>query len=282
MRLRARLPIEWLLPSPLPSLVIVGAMKAGTTSLFEYLCGHPQLVPSRHKEVHFFDRGYHRGIGWYRRQFRAAPWRRVGPSLAFESSPYYMFEPRVPARMKATLPAAKLVFLLRDPVDRAFSHYHNNRRLGREPLSFEEAIDAEEARLAGEELRLLADPRFTSRRHQRFSYLARGRYAEQLARWQEHFPAAQMMVVDAGRLFRDPRAVVAEVVAFLGLDRWEPGQLRVHNEGRYGDSMRPATRRRLEEYFAPHERALCDLLGWCPSRCQDRSTSQHACSASAA
>ena len=269
VRVRARLPVEWLLPAPLPSLVIVGAMKAGTTSLFEYLCGHPQLVPSRHKEVHFFDRGYHRGAGWYRRQFRAASWRRAGPGVTFESSPYYMYEPRVPARMRATLPEAKLVFLLRDPVDRAFSHYHNNRRLGREPLGFEEAIDAEEARLAGEEQRLLADPRSTSRRHQRCSYLARGRYAEQLVRWREHFPAGQMMVVDAGRLFDDPRRVVAEVVAFLGLDRWEPGHLRAHNEGRYGVSMRPATRRRLEEYFAPHERALCDLVGWCPSHRPD-------------
>jgi hypothetical protein len=236
-------------------------MKAGTTSLFEYLSGHPQLVPSRHKEVHFFDRAHHRGTGWYRRRFRR-PAAAHGRTLTFESSPYYMFEPRVPARMRATVPHAKLVFLLRDPVDRAFSHYHNNRRLGREPLSFEAAIDAEAGRLAGEEARLLADPRFTSRAHQWYSYLARGRYAEQLVRWREHFPAGQMLVIDAGLLFRDPRRVVAEVVAFLELDPWEPESLRPHNEGRYGVSMRPETRRRLEEHFAPCERALRDVIGW--------------------
>ena len=264
MRIRIRLPTEWVLPPPLPGLVIAGAMKAGTTSLFEYLAGHPQLVPSRHKEVHFFDRGFHRGTGWYRRRFRLPP-AGGGGARTFESSPYYMFEPRVPARMRATIPEAKLVFLLRDPVDRAFSHYHNNRRLDREPLSFEDALDAEATRLAGEETRLLADPRYTSRLHQRSSYLARGRYVEQLIRWREHFPAEQMLVLDAGRLFCEPRRVVAEVVAFLGLEPWEPGCLRPRNEGGYEAAMLPETRRRLDDYFAPWERSLRDLIGWAPS-----------------
>ncbi len=168
------------------------------------------------------------------------------------------------------MPDVKLVILLRDPVDRAFSHYHNNRRLGRENLSFEDAIDAEEERLAGEEERLLSDPRAVSLVHKRYSYLRRGLYAEQLLRWRACFPAEQLLVVDAGRLFADPRGVLAEVLAFIGADPWEPPNFAARNEGRHGEVMRAATRSRLENFFEPHERRLADLIGWCPSAARRR------------
>lgn len=250
----------------LPRLIIPGAMKAGTTSLFAYLEGHPQLAASHEKEVHYFDMNFHRGPGWYARQFP----RHNGPAeaaapLPVESSPYYLFEPRVPARIRELLPDVKLVILLRDPVDRAFSHYHNNRRLGREQLSFEDAIDAEEERLAGEEERLLSDPCAVSLAHKRYSYLRRGLYAEQLLRWRACFPAEQLLVVDAGRLFGDPRAVLAEVLAFVGVDPWEPPSFAARNEGRHGEAMEAATRSRLETFYEPHERRLAELIGWCPS-----------------
>ena len=247
----------------LPRLIIPGAMKAGTTSLFAYLEGHPELAPSFEKEVHYFDMHHHRGPGWYAGQFP----RSRGPRgrLPFESSPYYLFEPRVPARIRSLVPDVKLVVLLRDPVARAFSHYHNNRRLGREDLSFEDAIGAEEERLAGEEERLLADPRAVSLVHKRYSYLRRGLYAEQLLRWRACFPAEQLLVVDAARLFADPRAVVAEVLAFLGVAPWEPPSFAARNEGGHGGVMREETRLRLEAFFAPHQRRLADLIGWCPT-----------------
>jgi len=249
----------------LPRLIIPGAMKAGTTSLFEYLRGHPGLAASFEKEIHFFDMHYDRGPGWYAGQF---PGPRAGAGsgpLPFESSPYYLFEPRVPARIRDLVPDVKLVVLLRDPVARAFSHYHNNRRLGREPLSFEDAIQAEDERLAGEEERLLADPRAVSLVHKRYSYLRRGRYAEQLVRWRACFPAEQILVVDAGRLFTDPRSVVAEVLEFLAVEPWEPPDFAVRNEGGHGGAMREETRIRLEQFFEPHQRRLVELIGWCPT-----------------
>jgi lipopolysaccharide transport system ATP-binding protein len=250
----------------LPRLIIPGAMKAGTTSLFAYLEGHPQLAPSLEKEVHYFDMNFHRGPVWYARQFpRGQGHSTVVSPLPFESSPYYLFDPRVPARIRELVPDVKLVILLRDPVDRAFSHYHNNLRLGRENLSFEDAIDAEEERIAGEEERLLSDPQAVSLAHKRYSYLRRGLYAEQLLRWQSCFPEEQLLLVDAGRLFTDPRAVVAEVLAFVGVDPWEPPNFAARNEGRHGEAMQAATRSRLEVFYEPHEQRLSDLIGWCPS-----------------
>lgn len=249
----------------LPRLIIPGAMKAGTTSMFEYLRGHPQLRACRDKEVHYFDINFHRGDGWYASRFPRCDATGRGPGLAFEASPYYLFEPRVPARVRELLPDVKLVILLRDPVDRAFSHYHNNRRLGREPLSFEDAIDAEPERLAGEEERLLTDPRATSLPHRRYSYLSRGHYHEQLLRWRACFPDGQLLVVDAGRLFESPHAVMAEVLGFLGVDQWVPANFAPRNEGRHAATMRAETRERLTAYFEPHERKLEQLVGWCPS-----------------
>lgn len=251
----------------LPGLIIPGAMKAGTTSLFRHLEGHPRLALAPRKEVHYFDHHFHRGPAWYRRQFPGArPTASDAVPIACEASPYYMFEPRVPQRVHDLVPDVKLVFLLRDPVERAFSHYHNNRRLGREPLDFEAALDAEDDRTLAEEDRLHADPLHVSEPHRLYSYRRRGLYAEQLLRWQACFAADQMLVIDARRLFTDPAAVVAEVLRFVGVAQWQPRSLAARNEGRHGQAMSRRARGRLEACFAPHEERLRRLIGWCPSQ----------------
>lgn len=268
--------LDWRRTGPLPGLIIPGAMKAGTTSLFRYLEGHPQLAPAPRKEVHYFDRRFHRGADWYRRQFTHR--RRCGAAghaIACESSPYYMFEPRVPGRIRDLVPDVKLVFLLRDPVERAFSHYHNNRRLGREPLDFLSALAAEDDRTLAEEERLLADPAHVSMPHRHYSYRRRGLYAEQLLRWHRFFPQEQMLVVDSARLFAAPADVVADVLRFVGLDAWQPRSFAAKNEGRHDKAMPAAARHRLEAFFAPHEERLRRLIGWCPSQ-SDRSLRRRA------
>lgn len=251
----------------LPGIIVAGGMRCGTTSLFDWLKDHPQVSASRRKEVHYFDLQLAKGTGWYRRQF--APLRRLPDgtdSRPLESSPYYIFHPAVPARVRAVVPDARVVFLLRDPVERAVSHFRKNVRDGREPLPFAAALAAEEERLAGTEERLLADPRGTSPAHQYFSYKARGCYADQLLRWRAHFPEEQLRAVDAGRLFAEPAAVLAELLAFLGLDAWQPPAFGVRNASRTEAPSDPASIRALEAHFEPHQRRLRDLVGWCPRR----------------
>ncbi|MFM8951923.1 MAG: sulfotransferase family protein [Planctomycetaceae bacterium] len=253
----------------LPGIVVVGAMRAGTTSLFSLLAAHPQVAAAFHKEVHYFDLRFHLGTNWYRHQFRRPRTAVRRRAIGLESSPYYLFDPRVPARMAAIMPDVKLVFLLRDPVERAFSHYRKNLRDGREPLSFAEALAAEDERLAGEEERMLHDPGYVSRLHQYYSYAARGRYAEQLIRWRRHFPVPQMLVVDAARLFASPGAVLAQLFAFAELEPWVPRQFVSLNAGQVGMPLDPDTASGLAARFAPHERQLAALIGWCPSKtCQ--------------
>lgn len=247
----------------LPNMLIVGAQKAGTTSLFGYLEQHPQCATSSAKEVHYFDNNYYRGEAWYRSFFPivAGAKQAAKTRITFESSPYYQFEPRVPARIQSLLPEVKLIFLLRNPVSRAYSHYQHNWMRRREPLSFAEALNAEPERLAGEEQRMLADPSYRSHAHQHSSYLARGVYADQLVHWQRYFAPEQMLVLQSERLFRAPQETFTQVLEFLGLDSWRPPAFENLNQGRYKDPLAPELRAQLAAYFAPHNERLYELLG---------------------
>jgi hypothetical protein len=150
--------------------------------------------------------------------------------------------------------------LLRDPVRRAYSHYWHERDKGRENLDFEAAIAAEPARLGDSEA-ALADGRVgRSAAHQHFSYLARGRYAEQLERWFAFFPREQFLLLRFEDLAREPLEALNRTLGFLGLQPAQSVRLDARNARRY-PPMQPATAEQLREYFAPHDRRLEALLG---------------------
>lgn len=241
----------------LPDFLIIGAQRGGTTSLHHYLALHPDVLPADVKEVHYFDLNYASGADWYRARFprKEHPGQRAG-----EASPYYLFHPLVPARVRALAPDVKLLALLRNPVERALSHYQLSVHRGVETLPFEEALDREPDRLAGEAERLLADPTYHSRAHQYFSYQARGFYTAQLEAWFAHFPRRQFLLLASEDLYRAPATVYAQVLDFLGLKAWQPERFSRRNGYDYAD-MAPATRRRLVETFVPANQQLYRLLG---------------------
>jgi len=244
----------------LPSVVIIGAQKSGTTSLFNYLVQHPDVLPPLGKEVHYFDFHYARGVKWYRGRF---PYRHQlrGGSLTLDASPYYLMHPLVPERVAQLLPGVKLIALLRNPVDRALSHYQHEVRAGRESLSFVEAIDKESERLAGEEERLREDPYYYSFNHHRYSYTRRGLYIEQLHRWVQYFPRTQLLVLQSEWLFRDPVAATAAVHDFLGLRSHRLERYKPFLPGNYDPAMPADLRKRLAAYFEPCNRELYRWMG---------------------
>ncbi len=250
----------------LPDFIIIGTQKGGTSSLYDYLAQHPCIAPALESEVHFFDANFHKGINWYRAHFPSLLYRdyvrkvQGRQLITGEKSPYYMFYPHAPRRIFETLPHVKLIVMLRNPVDRAYSHYYHQVRKGRETLSFEEAIAAEPERLKGELEKILEDERYTSYSHVHFSYLSRGIYVDQLKVWMRFFPREQFLILKSEDFFADPPAVYRQVLAFLGLPDWELRNYKKHNVGRYSE-MDPATRRRLVEYFRPHNQRLYDYLG---------------------
>ena len=244
----------------LPSALIIGAQRSGSTSLFNYLVRHPDVLPPFGKEIHYFDLHYARGARWYRGRFPYR-YRLRGGALTLDASPYYLMHPQAPVRAARLLSDAKLIALLRNPVDRAFSHYQHEVRDGRETLSFGEAIEREPERLAGEEERLCADPGYYSFNHHRYSYTRRGRYVEQLRRWVEHFPRSRLMVLQSEWLFRDPAAAIGAVQEFLGLRPHRDEAYEPFYQGKYDREMSPELRRKLVAYFDPYNRDLYQWLG---------------------
>jgi hypothetical protein len=259
---------------PLPDFLVIGAQKAGTTALYAYLRWHPSITGPSWKEVSYFDRHYARGAAWYRGNFPLT-WsqrsrRRTRPDrIVGEASPSYLFHPLAAERVKALVPEARLVVLLRDPVDRALSHYQHELALGRETLPFEEAIAQEEARTHGEVERMLADPAYFSRAWWDFTYLERGRYAEQLERWLAAFPREQLLVLASDELANRPADTYKRVLDFLGAPPHELDAYPRVFEREY-DDMAPPTRQWLAAYYEEPNRRLSALagrdFGWTRSR----------------
>ena len=255
---RARL---WTSPlRVLPDFLILGAQKAGTSSLHDYLSQHPQVKPALAKEIHFLDYNFGRGEAWYRAHFptHLEKWRGDF-LLTGEGSPYYLFYPHAAWRAKQLMPRAKCIVLLRNPVERAYSHYQHQVRLGLEELSFEEALAQEATRLDGEFEKIILDDEYYSFNFQNYSYQARGMYAAQLERWFKHLPRAQFLIAQSELFYRNTAREFERVLDFLNLPRWLPQTFAVRNEGKY-EKMNPNTRAQLTEFFAPHNARLYELL----------------------
>ena len=244
----------------LPDFLIIGAQKCGTTFLYHLLCQHPYVEPAATKEVHFFDTEFTKGVEWYRSRFSPPTQKDGRKVLTGESSPYYLYHPHAARRAAQVVPGAKLLALLRNPVDRAFSDYNHKAREGREPLSFEEAIAAEEERIRGEKEKMLADDSYSSLSYRKFSYLSRGIYVDQLEEWRGYFDEEQLLVLKSEDFFENPQPVFERVLEFLGLPHGETVVSGERNEGEY-ERMNPATRQRLEDFFESHNKRLYDFLG---------------------
>jgi len=262
----------------LPTFLIAGAARCGTTSMVGALSQHPAvgspLLPWT-REVHFFDNWYYRGLAWYQSHFplrahmqRAARAAGAKAPHAFESGVYYMFHPLAPERIKRDLPDVKLLVLLRDPVERAFSSYAYSVVAGCETEPFERAIELEESRLAGEVEKIVADPAYDSLSHRHHTYRARGEYIDQLERLERLFGRQRIHVVESSDFFADPAAVYRGVLEFLGLPHVGDPDFKHLNARPRPAPMPDSVRAGLEEHYRPYDERLARWLGWEPSWCR--------------
>jgi hypothetical protein len=244
----------------LPDFIIIGGKKCGTSSLYNYLARRPDVASAFRKEVHFFDEARERNRLRYRAYFPVRTGRGKSRRMTGEATPYYLFHPLAPARVRKVVPEAKLIAVLRNPVDRAYSHYHHELRRGTEDLSFEEAVGREVERLEGEREKMLRKCGYDSLQARRYSYLSRGVYVDQIQTWREHFPEEQLLILRTEDLFENPQAALGRTLDFLGLPHLEGVNLSKDNRGGYLE-IDPATRERLIEYFRPHNERLYEYLG---------------------
>jgi hypothetical protein len=263
----------------LPDFLIIGAMRSGTTSLARYLGAHPDVHLAPQKEIRFFDRTFELGLDHYRQQFVGA----ADAQITGEATQTYLYDPVALDRIAATIPAVRLVAILRNPVDRAYSHYWQNRSLGKETQPFADAVAAEPERLRDADL----DTRLT------YSYLDRGRYIDQLRQVTDRFPRGSLHVLLFDDLRDAPADTYRAVCRFLDVSttvapsnlgeplnpfvtfrsRWLrrvsrrfPDPLRraagrINARASQYEAMDPRLRVELLEQFAPANAALAEWLG---------------------
>jgi len=236
-----------------PYFIIIGAQKCGTSSLFYYLAQHSQLSLPTTKEIHFFDKHFNNGIEWYMKQLPDE--KKTG-----EASPYYLYHPRVPERVFSSCQKTKLIVMLRNPVDRAYSHFMMQKNRGIEPLTFEEAFKAEKDRVVEEEKIILDNPYYNSLSHQQLSYFARGKYYSQLKRWVKYFPIEQFLFIKSERFFESPLKELSRVCSFLKIQQEMPESLSPQNTNEYYE-MNSGTRQFLNNYYLSEIKELSELLG---------------------
>lgn len=254
----------------LPTMLIVGGQRCGTTTLFKTLVQHAGFLgPTLRKGVHYFDLAPERSLDWYRGHFPTRSTvekleRRTGhPVVVGESSPYYLWHPLTAERIAAALPDVRVVALLRDPVERAYSAHAHELARGFETEPFERALELEADRLRGEEDRLRTGAVLRSLPHQHLAYVARGEYVDQLERMESAIGRERMLVLDSADFWSDPERDWPRVTAFLGLPD-QAVQLERHN-ARSRSPMPDSVRERLEDHYARFDERLAHWWGQTPS-----------------
>ncbi len=253
---------------PLPDFLIIGTKRGGTTSLWNNLLRHPQVAgmwPAARgrKSSDFFFSEWDQSLDWFRSHFtshRSLPAADGGslPVLAGEASPYYMYGPDIPQRMSVLVPDVRLVVLLRDPVERAFSHYQERRQEGVEPLTFGEALAAEPERLSvGADTTPLGG---YDQAHDFYSYRDRGLYLPQIKRLHQYFASEQVLILRSEDFYEDYQRAFDGVCEYLGIPRLNLGRAEHHNSIPRSP-MSDEVREDLSAFYRAPNAALEDYLG---------------------
>ncbi|HDZ18364.1 hypothetical protein LCGC14_0877340 [marine sediment metagenome] len=250
----------------LPDFLIIGASRCGTTSLYNYLVKHPNIKSARVKEVHFFDLNYFKGVDWYKSFFPTKFYKFIMTRLSHrdfltgEASPSYITHPHAAKRVYSNFPKIKIIILLRNPIDRAYSQYHHILKGGREKISFDKAIVKENDRINGELDKMIKNEFYKSPYYPAFAYLTRGLYINQIKPWLNYFPEEQILIVKSENLFQYPKGTLKEIFKFLNLPNWVKIKfIRYHSEAN-SRGMDLETRNYLIEYFKPYNQQLSEYL----------------------
>jgi len=252
----------------LPDFAIIGAPKSGTTYMYSLLGTHPHVVPALTKEIDYFSDMRARRFGplWYRSNFPSVPHmcylsKKYGARMVCgEASTSYLFHPFAPKYMRETLPDVRLLVMLRNPVDRAYSDYNMWLRYGMESLGFEDAVRLEPERTSEDRERVMSDSSHRWFGFYRFSYLGKGVYADQLENWFRYYDRSRFLITTTEAMRADPQGSLDDALGFLGLAPFQADVSKKLNVGSYKE-MSPRTRDELLDYFRPHNERLYRLLG---------------------
>lgn len=251
---------------PLPDCIIIGAGKSGTTSLHNELAQHPQIIQAKEKEVSFFNRDYFKGLSYYRANYPIIR-GRFGGFRRIDGTPGYLDHPHCAKRIKRHVPGAKLIAVLRNPIERAISHYYHAVRLNRESMPLREALEQDEEEAGQAFDRMANDPDDSDPNQEnpfavKNAYKLRGQYLDRIEQYWKHFPKEQLLILRSEDFFERPADILREVTRFVGVDEnFEWRDLRPQNVGTNRSKVPEDLRAMLKEYFEPHNRRLEEALG---------------------
>jgi hypothetical protein len=248
----------------LPDFMIIGMQKSGSSALYDYIIKHPNVYPALRKETHYFE--LKKGTRWYKSYFPTVFTKfyvtkiKKQIFLTGEATPNYTFFPFSAEKIKQMVPNAKFIVIMRNPVDRTFSQYQMKVRKHQESLSFEDSLKQENNRLI-REANVSDDEYYNSKNFNRFAYITRGRYAEQLEIWFKIFPKENIFTISTEELEKDQTGTMKKIFEFLNLSEYTINDLEKVFTGNYKDKINSETRKKIVEYFKPHNRKLYELIG---------------------
>ena len=245
----------------LPDFFVIGAGRTGTTSLYHYLDQHPSLSKSAYDELGYFDDSYHLGLNWYRFLFPSIFTKyliklKTNNFMTYDVTPSYVRRPWNAKRIKKLFPDTKLIVILRNPVDRTYSHYHLAEQFG-ETRTFEEIVKEDMDNILNWNIDLKDDNYFANKVEK--SFLARGFYAEQLSIWFKLFSKNQIMIVSSEQLASDTKNTMNSIFQFLNLPKFEIPNTKKVNVSQYS-KMNSSTRKLLINFFKPYNESLYNFL----------------------
>lgn len=256
----------------LPDFYILGAQKSGTTALFNYLTKHPN-IPLTIKDIRFFDKYFDKGIDWYRLHFPLKLSKYVAQKIHSEhyqigeATERYLEYPHAPLRVKSTTPHSKFIIILRNPIERTYSHYNFNVIRNKENRSFEDAIFGELERSQIEFKKMKTNENYYSDEYFRFAYLDRSIYVEKIKKWFEVFSSNQFLIIENEDLSNNTSKVYKEVLEFLKLPIIELNEYKKVFVSKYKQpKMDQKIRNKLNSFFKPYNEELYKILdvnyGW--------------------
>ena len=237
-----------------PNFIIIGTGKSGTTSLYNYLTQHPQVLPAIKKEIYFWSRYFDKGINWYLAHFPPIP--QETKFLTGEATPTYINSWHTPERLFSIFPKIKLIVILRNPIDRAVSHYYHEVRLKMENKSLSEVIYAQLERLKKIPNSALEEAYWNHISY----YVSYGVYVEFLKKWMTIFPREQFLILRSEEFYQEPETTMQKVFSFLDLPKHQLKDYQKLNSGSY-PNIPPSIYSTLSDYYQPYNQKLEEYLG---------------------
>ena len=249
----------------LPDFLIIGAPRSGTSSLYSYLVQHHSILPCKIKEPNYFSMYYNRSPSWYK-TFFSTKWNKFlcetktkSKAITGEASTQYYWHPHVPKRVKKLIPNAKIIILLRNPIDRSYSQYEMEVRHDNEELTFEAAIKEEKNRISNEMDKMSHNEHYFSSKYTMYAYLEKSIYVNYIKNWLKYFPKDQFLFLKSETFFQETESILEKTFQFLDLPSQKFSNFKILRKGNY-QPIKKETRISLIDYFKPYNEELYSLI----------------------